>query len=195
MALTLQQLVENYLATAPLQAQLANLLSNLNDGYITLNDENGIPGYTTQVNNLISALITGCIPYTTSTQIIPSQFSFIPPNNLTFNVSTPPASFSAVTPNAVITVEEVMGTYPISLVSSAFPNITAANFTVTKNSTGNITISWNAALFPTPIANHVSWPNGSASVWTNTATGSGNATVYIFNASGAVNSGFVLQIN
>ena len=64
------------------------------------------------------------------------------------------AALARVTPIAVLQVDQTAGTYSKTAVSGQPAAALLAAFTVTKNGTGDVTVSWTAGLFPSPIARH-----------------------------------------
>jgi len=71
------------------------------------------------------------------------------------------AAFARVVPNCLVTVHQVAGTYSVYSVSSLGTLITAPTFTVTKNGTGDVTLSWPAGTFPAPICDHEAQATGT----------------------------------
>jgi hypothetical protein len=110
--------------------------------------------------------------------------------------STTFGSLGSVTPNAVVYVAESGGTYSISSVVSAWPSISTSTFTATKNSGGNVTVSWSSSLFPAYTVPHVAFISSTGAGMIATSAASGSATVDMCNTTGAAaNYPFVLQIN
>jgi hypothetical protein len=104
-------------------------------------------------------------------------------------------SLGSVTPNAVVYVTESGGTYTVSSVVSAWMSVSTSTFSLTKNSTGNVTVSWSSSLFPAfsipPFADLMGSTRGIIA----TTSTSHTATVDMGNNLGAsADSSFVLQI-
>lgn len=64
------------------------------------------------------------------------------------------AAVARVTPIAVLQVDQTAGTYSKTSVSGQPAAAVLAAFTVTKNGTGDVTVSWTSGIFPSPIARH-----------------------------------------
>lgn len=64
------------------------------------------------------------------------------------------AALARVTPIAILQVDQAAGVYSKTAVSGQPAAALLAAFTVTKNGTGDITVSWTAGIFPSPIARH-----------------------------------------
>lgn len=62
------------------------------------------------------------------------------------------AALGRVAPLAILQVEQSGGVY-VKVAVAAQPNgVTLATFTLTKNGTGDVTVSWPSGTFPSPVA-------------------------------------------
>lgn len=57
-----------------------------------------------------------------------------------------------VAPIALLQVEQTAGTYNKIAVTAQPTGVSLASFTVTKNGTGDVTVSWASGLLPSPVA-------------------------------------------
>lgn len=60
----------------------------------------------------------------------------------------------AVCPLAIIVVTQSAGAYTIAAVRAPGVSVVVGTFTLTKNSTGNVTLSWTAGALPGTVAAH-----------------------------------------
>ena len=71
------------------------------------------------------------------------------------------AGVGAVCPLAIVVVTQSAGTYSVAGVRSPGSGVVGATFTVTKNGTGDVTLSWASGALPGTIASHASLQAGA----------------------------------
>ena len=143
MGISLNQLIENFMETVPIQNAISHIEQNLADGYYngyynTLLDSStnpdgysavptGMyfgatkdnPGYVYNFNQIYQGIVQGCIPFT-SQSTPESQQPIINPITGQIQGYLPAGSIAATTPNAVLWVAQVgaYGTWPYNTDSS-----------------------------------------------------------------------------
>ncbi|HEY1956686.1 MAG TPA: hypothetical protein VGH28_13795 [Polyangiaceae bacterium] len=70
------------------------------------------------------------------------------------------AGVGAVCPLAIVVVTQTAGAYSVASVRAPGTGVVAGTFTVTKNATGDVTLSWTAGVLPGTIAAHASLQGG-----------------------------------
>lgn len=105
------------------------------------------------------------------------------------------AALARVTPVAILQVEQSAGTYS-KIASTAQPTgVTTATFTLTKNGTGDVSITWPAGTFPSPIAKPRAHVTGAAALLVATEQIANGARVRMQNAAGTpTDSHFDLEV-
>lgn len=62
------------------------------------------------------------------------------------------AALGRVAPLAILQIEQSAGTYSKIAVTAQPTGVDLATFTLTKNGTGDVTVSWSSGVFPSPVA-------------------------------------------
>lgn len=98
-------------------------------------------------------------------------------------------------PKLIVSVQYSASTYSAVSLIAPNRNIQTADITLTKNSTGNVTVVVPTAKLPQKTLNPIAAPNNAgiasaSAVWAS----SGHYTVYLANNSGALDCGFTLQV-
>ena len=71
------------------------------------------------------------------------------------------AGVGAVCPVAIVVVTQAAGVYSITSVRAPGTGVVAGSFTVTKNATGDVTLSWTSGVLPGTVASHASLQGGA----------------------------------
>lgn len=98
-------------------------------------------------------------------------------------------------PVAILQVEQSSGTYSKVAVTAAPTTVTTSTFTLTKNGTGDVSVTWASGTFPSKVAKPRAHVTGNAALMVATESISNGARVRMKNDSGtATDSHFDLDI-
>lgn len=104
-------------------------------------------------------------------------------------------SLARVTPVAILQVEQSAGTYSKIAATAQPSTVTTSTFTLTKNGTGDVSVTWPAGTFPSAIAKPKAHVTGNAPLLVATEAISNGARVRMQNAAGsATDSHFDLEV-
>lgn len=105
------------------------------------------------------------------------------------------AAVGRVMPVALVQIEQTAGTYSVIAVSCAPTTPTTGTFTLTKNGTGDVSVTWPSGTFPSPIAKARAHVTGSAPLMVAAQAISNGVRVRMKNDTGtATDSHFDLDI-
>lgn len=99
------------------------------------------------------------------------------------------AAFAKVVPSARISVSQTTGTYAITNVQSCGSNVTSGSFTLTKNATGDVSLTWTAGVLPATTGQPMATVNEDAALIVRAFNVSNGVRVKLVNTSGAATDG------
>lgn len=105
------------------------------------------------------------------------------------------AAVARVTPVAVLQVDQTAGAYTKAALSCQPTGVALADITVTKNGTGDVSVTWPSDAFPSKIANPRAYVVGTTPLLVAVEVIANGARVRLLNAAGAAaDSAFDLDV-